>query len=329
MITPLRRIRSIKTKFSIVIVLAVAVAAVTSQLGFRLGWPIWTRPVVAAAISLGLVQLVAHGMTRPLRAMDHAASKMADGNYDVRIATDSQDEVGRLAGSFNAMTAQLAEVDRFRRDLVANASHELRTPIAGLQAMLENLADGVTTATPETIATMQAQVARLARLVRDLLDLSRLEAGVLPLHCEWVGLDQLVQDVVGSAATMHPAFAISTAVEPPDLKVWADPERLYQVLANLLENAARYSPTAHIIARKQQSGATRIEVVDDGPGMVAGEESRVFERFYRADRTRGSTGSGLGLAICRWIVDLHGGRITAEPNQPHGCRMITILPPAP
>lgn len=322
---PLRRVRAIKLKIALLIVIATATAAVVSQIGFRLGWPVWVRPIVACVISLLLVEFLAHGLTSPLRDMEHAAARMAKGDYRVRVRDDSNDEVGRLAVAFNAMAAELAEVDRQRRDLVANASHELRTPIAGLQATLENLIDGVVPCTPATLTAMHGQVERLARLVHDLLDLSRLEAGVAPLHVGPVALVDLVHHVVDDLERVLPALDVRVEAPDGDVKVHADADRVGQVLTNLLTNAARYS--AHVVVAATDDGeVVRLTVTDDGPGIPPGEEGRIFERFYRADRARHTGGSGLGLAISRWIVELHGGRIRAERNDPHGCRMVVELP---
>jgi HAMP domain-containing protein len=167
---PLSLIGSIKTKFAIVILAAIGTAVVTSQVGYAFGWPIWLRPIVAAALSLIAVYFFARGLTRPLRDMAAASLSIARGNYDQRVHTASVDEVGQLAQAFNSMAADLAEVERNRKELVANVSHELRTPIAGLRATLENIADGVAEPTPETINAMLERVGRLQRLVTDLLD---------------------------------------------------------------------------------------------------------------------------------------------------------------
>ncbi len=322
---PLRAVRAIKLKIALLIVIATATAAAVSQVGVRLGWPTWLQPVVACAISLVLVEVLAHGLTSPLREMEKATTRMARGDYAVRVRSDAADEVGRLAVAFNAMAAELAEVDRQRRDLVANASHELRTPITGLQATLENLIDGVVPCTPATLVAMHAQVERLARLVHDLLDLSRLEAGVATLHVGPVALVDLVHTVVGDVRTALPGLTVEVVADRDDTKVHADPDRLAQVLTNLLTNAARYSAHVQVEVAATPTGA-RLAVVDDGPGIPAGEEGRIFERFYRADRARNAAGSGLGLAISRWIVDLHGGSIRAERLEPHGCRMVVELP---
>ena len=171
-----------------------------SQIGYRLGWPVWLRPLVAVTVALLLVQLVAKGMTAPLRAMARAAEAMARGDYGRRVETTSRDEVGQLARAFNAMAAELAEVDRHRRDLIANAAHELRTPLAGLQATLENLSDGVVAPSPEILGRLTEQVDRMGRLVHDLLELSRLDAGVAPMRRDAVHVAELVAGVVRDRA---------------------------------------------------------------------------------------------------------------------------------
>src|SRR5437868_13954128 len=140
-----------------------------------------------------MVRFLARGMTSPLREMSDAARAMAKGNYERRVSATSRDEVGELARAFNKMAAELAETDRLRRDLVANVSHELRTPITALQAVLENLVDGVGKADPETLRTMLAQVERLGRLVQQLLDLSRLESGTLPLDRDLFDVEPMLE----------------------------------------------------------------------------------------------------------------------------------------
>lgn len=329
---PLARLRSIKLKLSIVIVAAVAVSAATSLIGLRLGWPVWVRPVTAGALGLVMAQFLARGMTRPLRQMVAATTAMASGDYTRRVATPSVDEVGRLAAAFNAMAAELAETDRQRRDLIANVSHELRTPLGGLQATLENLLDGVAQPDPAVLATMAAQTQRLSRLVADLLDLSRLESGSLALRLDQVGVVDLVDSVVAEARLHHPAVAIGARIDPPDLTVHADPERLHQVLANLVDNAARHgecdTPTV-VVAAAASAGGVVFTVTDNGPGVAEADRERIFERFYRADRARtGAGGSGLGLAIARWVVDLHGGTIGCDAGPEGGARMTVTIPAA-
>ncbi|MGZ4797019.1 MAG: sensor histidine kinase, partial [Acidimicrobiia bacterium] len=287
---------------------------------------------VAAAVALIFVRRLARGMTSPLREMATAAQAMAKGDYSRRVTATSHDEVGRLAVTFNRMAAELAETDRVRRDLVANVSHELRTPLTALQATLENLVDGVAEADPRTLQTMLAQVERLGRLVAQLLDLSRLEAGTVPLDRQHFAIEPLLAHAVREQELSAPNVPIEMQIDDHDLAADGDPERVHQVVANLLENAVRHSPTGAAVqvqAHRNPTGVT-IEVIDEGPGIAADDADRVFERFYRADSARTSSGggAGLGLAIARWIVDLHGGDIHPEPREPHGCRMVVTLPRA-
>jgi signal transduction histidine kinase len=329
-IRPLDRITSIKTKFAFIIVIAVGVSAVVSQIGFQLDIVIWLRPPIAMVISLLIVRVLARGMTSPLREMERAAAQIARGDYSHRVEVTSRDEVGRLAIEFNHMAADLAEVDRMRRDLVANVSHELRTPITALQAHLENIVDGVEPADPEVLRTMLAQTQRLGRMVTQLLDLSRLESGGSPLHRRRFELGPVLEQAASETRLHRPDVDVRVSVEPRGLAVDGDPERVHQVVANLLENATRYSPADQPIDVSGRSGGRGvvIEVADRGPGIDPADATRVFERFYRTDSARATDrgGAGLGLAIASWIVDLHGGAIRAEPRDPNGCRMVIELP---
>lgn len=330
MINPLSRLSSIKLKLSIVIVAAVIVTLAVNEIGLALNFRAGFRAGVAAVIALAMVQLLARGMTSPLRSMERAATAMASGDLSIRVAANSSDEVGRLAAAFNHMADELAEVDRQRRELVANVSHELRTPISALRATLENVVDGVVAPDPALLRTMLAQTERLQRLVTQLLDLSRLESGGTPLHPLRFGVADLLERVADEAALHSPDLAFDVRVTPADLGVDGDPERLHQVLANLVENAARFTSddgTIELLAHAQGERVV-LEVIDDGPGIPAEALGRVFERFYRTDESRSTDagGSGLGLAIARWIVELHGGSIRAEQAEPRGCRMVVELP---
>jgi len=329
-VNPLQRLRSIKVKFSVVIVAAVAVTLVVNEIGLRLNFVPLFRAGVAAVIALGMVQLMSRGMTSPLREMERAATAMAAGDTAARIETSSADEVGRLAVAFNLMAEELAEVDRQRRELVANVSHELRTPISALRATLENLVDGVVTPEPALLRTMLAQTERLQRLVSQLLDLSRLESGVSPLHLLRFPVADFLEAVADESSLHSPDVVFRVQVEPLDLALEGDPERLHQVFANLTDNAARFTPDGGevVLTATRADDTVTLEVLDEGPGIPSEALNRVFERFYRTDDARSTDegGSGLGLAIARWVVDMHGGRIRAERRQPTGCRMVVTLP---
>jgi signal transduction histidine kinase len=327
---PLARLTSIKVKLSVVIVAAVVVTLAVNEIGLQLNYRPIFRAGVAAVLALAMVQLLARGMTSPLRSMERAAAAMAEGDTAQRVTVSSADEVGRLASAFNHMASELEEVDRQRRELVANVSHELRTPISALRATLENVVDGVVAPEPELLRTMLAQTERLQRLVSQLLDLSRLESGGTPMHRTRFELVELLDAVAEESALHSPDVEFRVAVEPPDLTVEGDPERLHQVLANLTDNAARFTPDGSGVDLRARADGRHVvvEVLDEGPGIPRASAERVFERFYRTDEARSTDegGSGLGLAIARWIVDLHGGRIRAEQREPRGCRMVIELP---
>ena len=334
---PLDRIPSIKMKLGIVIVAAVAMTATLVVLGSRTRLPLWACGVIAVGLALAMVQFLARGMTAPLRQMAAAAGEMAEGRPANPVATTSRDEVGQLAHSFNLMAGELAEVDRERRELIANVSHELRTPISALRAVLENIVDGVEPPDPRTLQTMLEQVDRLGRLVAQLLDLSRLEAGESAIESRPFAVAPVLEAAVreaqiGRGRPGMQGVRVQLSVEPPSLEASGDPERIHQVVANLLENALRHSPggaRVAIGAFAPADGVVELTVADEGPGIPAGEEDRVFERFYRSDSAHASDGgTGLGLAIARSIVDLHGGRIRAEQRRPRGCRMVVVLPRA-
>lgn len=308
---PLDPIRSIKIKIGLLI--AGAGATALAYFWLRLGWlPTYTSLI---AIGLGLVtsQILAHGMTKPLRQMTAAARAMARGDYTRRIRSTSRDEVGELARAFNQMAADLAAADQQRRELIANVSHELRTPISALQAVLENVVDGVAEPDPATLKTALAQTERLGRLVAELLDLSRVDAGVVRLDREYFEAGPMLAEVVAEAGVSGRGARFAMDVAPG--KVFADRGRLHQVVWNLLDNATRHGPQGgqvFLTGYPADDGGFVIEVRDEGPGIAPADRERVFERFTRGERAGG--GTGLGLAIARWVVDLHGGDIRAvEP----------------
>ncbi|WP_182885633.1 DUF4153 domain-containing protein [Microbispora sp. H10885] len=334
---PLDFLGRIKVKLGIVIVLAVVAAFVVNEVGINSGLSRDLRIAIAVALAMIMVQLLARGMIRPLREMAAAAQTIAKGRYGLRVTATSRDEVGELARAFNAMAADLAEVDRQRRDLVANVSHELRTPIAGLQAVLENVVDGVSPPDLDTLGTALAQTQRLGRLVAQLLDLSRLDSGARLIEPEDLDLSSLCRQAVSEASIARDDVTVESAV-PPGTVLAADPALLAQVLANLLDNAVRHSPPGGRVRVETRAAgpALEISVIDDGPGIPPGERARVFERFSRLDAGRAADagGAGLGLAIAKEIAELHGGTIgVADPPSVRdghgpagGCRMVVALP---
>ena len=231
---------------------------------------------------------------------------------DGALPVDSTDELGRLTQAFNEMQVQLARVDRARKDFIANASHELRTPIFSLGGFVELLQDEqLDPATrDEFLASMRSQVDRLQKLAVDLLDLSRLDAGSLELQSEVVDLGELAHTV---AAEFTPAVAqhrtdLELRVSDEHVGARCDRERVAQIMRILLDNALRHTPegTTVIVSASRNNGAAEFEVADSGPGIEPAARAQLFERFYTADAARGS---GLGLAIARELAERMDGRI--------------------
>jgi signal transduction histidine kinase len=298
-----------------------------------IGWIPPTTTEIALTVGLLTSQILANGVTSPLREMTAAARAMARGDYSARVRATSKDEVGQLAVAFNQMASELAAADQQRRELIANVSHELRTPISAVQAVLENIVDGVAEPDPATLRTALAQTERLGRLVAELLDLSRLDAGVVPLDREDFRIEDLLLEVVAEAEVKATAGGYKVdylaCAFPENALVSADRARLHHVLTNLVDNATRHSPdggTVTIIGRREEHRVL-IEVVDDGVGIPGTERERVFERFTRGARASGG-GTGLGLAIAQWLVQLHDGSIAViePPEGQSGCRIRVTLP---
>jgi signal transduction histidine kinase len=292
-------------------------------------------------ISVGLALLVGQGVAGHVAALRAAARQIAAGNFEARVSAPGGDELSELAGAFNRMSEQLGDafererrMEAARRDLVASISHDLRTPLASLRALLEAMQDGVVR-DPETVqeyqSRMHGQIDRLSRLVEDLFELSRLESGA-PLDVMSVNLAELVEDTVAGFRPAAERAGISFGAEiAPGVGEWAlDPTQIQRVLVNLLGNALRHTPAGGAICVRVMpgDGGIVVEVADTGEGIAAQDVPHIFDRFYRGEpsRSRETGGTGLGLAISRAIVEAHGGRIQAERNEPRGARFVFDLP---
>ncbi len=311
------------------------VGRISATLGFlqSVWWQFLLAGAVAGGIALLMARFIARGMTQPLRDMAAAAQLMETGDYSTRVITKSMDEVGQLAHAFNRMSAELETIEQSRRELVANVSHELKTPIAAIRAHLENLLDGVEEPDPETLQVMLSQSERLGRLVEQLLDLSKLQSGEVPLHREQVPLAPLVARVVSEIAVRGDSTVRIERDVADDLpSVEADAERVHQVLYNLVDNAVRATPSDGTITIEahRQNGSVHISVADNGIGIEPEHLPRLFERFYRVDeaRAREDGGTGIGLAIARSVVEAHGGKIRAESQPGRGSVFSFDLPVA-
>jgi signal transduction histidine kinase len=325
MSAPLDAVASLKVKLGLLVAVSVVAAVLLTMLGEAADVsPLLVLPV-SVALALGVTQLLAAGMVEPLRQMTEVSRAMARGDYSGRVRTTATDEVGQLAAAFNRMAEDLATVDRERRDLIATVSHELRTPLTAMTALLENLADGVVPADPDHLGQALDQAERLARLVGDLLQLSRLEAGVVDLDRADVALRRLVDESVAQVAAAGRTGRFEVGV-PGDLVVPADAARLRQLLVNVLDNAGRHAPgesAVRISAGAADGAGWWLEVTDEGRGVAPEQRERVFERFG----TDGAGGTGLGLAVARWVAQLHGGTLRfLDPTSGRGARLRLEVP---
>lgn len=318
---PLDPFASFKVKTGLLVAGAITLASFTFWIGAS--WQFRYALLAALVTALVVTQFLAHGMTSPLRQMTAAARAMARGDYSIRVRATSRDEIGQLATAFNQMAADLGAADEYRRGLIANVSHELRTPITALHAVLENVIDGVAEPDSDTMRMALAQTERLGELVTNLLDLSRVEGGAIPLRHERFDVDAFLSDAVAHVAGRE---IVEVRVSPPALTAVADPARLRQVVVNLVQNAIRHSPPGgrvSVLACAAAPSGIRLDVCDEGPGIPAAERERVFQRFTRGATSDG--GTGLGLAIARWAVELHGGAISVADVRA-GCRISVTIP---
>ncbi|HSI48402.1 MAG TPA: ATP-binding protein [Ideonella sp.] len=291
---------------------------------------------VLATIGVLMAALAAAALAasfrRPVQQLVHGARQLGAGHFEARLADSRQDELGELARSFNQLAAQLAAAEDSRRQWVANTSHELRTPLAVLRSQLEALQDGVRNTSPEHLALMHRQVLALARLVDELHELAKADVGQLANTAVPVDAWPLALDVLQAFA---PRFAEAglharSGVAPAASTVRCDPDRLRQVLGNLLENCVRY--TAHggsiELHAQVQDQALQLDIDDSAPGVPAASLARLGERFFRveASRDRRSGGAGLGLALSRQIIEANGGRLLFSPSPLGGLRARLVLP---
>ncbi|MBE2198305.1 MAG: HAMP domain-containing protein [Anaerolinea sp.] len=297
---------------------------------------LWLGGGLSVLLALGLGALLARWLTRPLSQLTQATRQMAQGNLAQQVPVAGQGELGELARSFNQMAGTLAAVEQQRQQLLADVAHELRTPLSIMRGHMEAMLDGVFEVSPDNLALVHEETLLLGRLVEDLRTLSLAESGQLPLNMRLTDLRDLVQQALAAFTPLAEAEGVQlraqVAAAAPLLL--ADPDRLQQVLGNLLSNALRHvarGDTAVPIVQIDltvQADAVLISVTDNGPGLTAAGQQHVFDRFWRADsaRTRDEGGSGLGLAISRAIVEAHHGRIWVASEPGAGATFVFSLP---
>jgi two-component system sensor histidine kinase BaeS len=289
---------------------------------------------VAAVTALAISLLLAARIAAPIRRLAAAADRVARGERGVRVALAGADELRAVSASFNAMAATLERSEAERHAFVSDIAHELRTPLTTIDAYLEGLTDGVVAPDPATWRMLRDQTARMRRLVDDLATLARADEGRIDLRLERLPLADLLARCADAARAGYDAANVRLAVVTEPITVEADPDRLSEVLANLLANALQHTPaggTVTITTAQIPPRHVRITVEDTGEGIPPTELERVFERLHRVDpsRSRATGGSGLGLAISRALVEAHGGTIHAESEGAgRGARIELDLPTA-
>jgi two-component system sensor histidine kinase BaeS len=323
---------SFKVRLAAVVGAIVLVVATLTTAASAAGAPAYAVVTVSVLVALVLTHTLARGMTVPVREMTAAATAMAQGDYSTRVGVTASDEIGDLARAFNAMAEELQTEDRRRRELVATVSHELRTPVAALRATLENLADGVVAPGPDTLGAPLRQAERLSAVVGDLLDLSRLDAGLVALDLAPVDAAGLLGRVADEARLATRRQVEVVAESDHGLRLTGDERRLHQLLANLTDNAVRHSPdggTVTLSARARDGGVV-LEVHDQGPGIPPEHREAAFRRFTTGLSGPHDGGTGLGLAVAHWVTVLHGGRIrVVDDERRPGCVVRVELPAAP
>ena len=280
------------------------------------------------ALLLGI--LLARTLTRPVKELTAATRAVARGELEQRVPVRSADELGELARSFNQMSADLARANQAQRQMTADIAHDLRNPLTVIGGYLESLRDEVLKPTPERFETMYAEVQRLQSLVEDLRTLSLADAGELKIRRQRISCSELLEQI--AAVYEHQAeqqkVRLTVEVEPAAAEINVDPERMEQVLGNLVGNALRYTPQGGKIrlSAKQDTGRVILGVEDNGSGIHPDALPHIFERSYRSDPSRSEDGSGLGLAIAKSIVEVHGGSIHAESRLGQGSLFLISIP---
>lgn len=292
------------------------------------------------ALTVGASVLVGARLVRPLRALTGAAQRMRDGEDSVPVLVTADNEIGRLAATFNDMSAHRARLEAQRKAMVSDVAHELRTPLSNIRGWLEAAQDGVAEPDPAFIASLHEEAVQLQHIIDDLQDLAQADAGALRLHAEPVRIEELLNQVAAAhqARAETAGVALTVLPAPPDAPVpglTADPVRLRQAIGNLVSNAVRHTPSGGNVTLRpygsETGEAVLVDVSDTGSGIPPEDLGHVFDRFWRGEksRSRRTGGSGLGLAIVRKLTEAHDGTVTAASVPGQGSVFTLRLPADP
>ena len=287
---------------------------------------------VAALTAFVVTAYLSRRLQRSITEVSAAASAVAEGRYDIRVASPQLgDEFDELAAAFNRMAHRLQSVESTRRQLFSDLAHEIRTPVSVLEAYLEAVEDGVKALDPPTIAMLREQTGRLVRFAADAAALAQAEDAHAAITPGWVDVGELVAAVSAAAADRYAAKNVTLRTHTSGGRLWADRQRLMQVLGNLLDNALRHTPSGgQVTVTAARAGAEAVvTVTDDGEGIAAVHLPHLFERFYRADsaRDRERGGSGIGLAIVKALTEAHGGHVSVASRGPGQGTTFTVAVP--
>jgi len=313
------------------VVLPLLAVLLSGWVMFHMGDDVKILAVAAASASAAVAAafLLGGSVARAIERLRAASAELAAGDLTARAPEHGPRELAELGRSFNAMAANLERLFDARRDFVAAAGHDLRTPVASIAAMLEAIEDGVAEA-DEYLRPLQEQTRRLASLVDGLFELARIDAGSLVVELRPIALGGLVESCVGGFDAEARAARIRLERRVEDAHARCAPEQVERVLANLLANALRHTPPDGTVAVAVSAGDDEVEVAveDTGEGLTDEAAARMFDRFWRGDSARSAPGAGLGLAIARGLVEAQGGRIRAESRPAGGTRVAFTLPAA-
>ena len=285
----------------------------------------------ASALALLLGIVLARAITHPIRDLTKAIRAVAGGDLKQNVIVRSKDELGELANAFNQMSTDLDRLVKSRRQMTADIAHDLRNPLTVIGGYVESIHDGVLKPTPERLDAIQTEVQHLKRLVEDLRILSQADAGKLSLHLVAVSIPVLLEQTIQSYRALTVKQKIALKVDAPAglPEIPADPDRLAQVLGNLITNSMRYThPGGEItLQAKREAKSVVLTVSDNGKGVPSDALPYIFDRFYRVDDARsGGDESGLGLTIAKSIVEAHGGSVEAESLPGKGTSIKIVLP---
>ncbi len=296
------------------------------------GWQVVGAAAAVLLVAVGVAAFAGARITRPLRALTAAAQHMSGGGEIPPVPVRGQDEIAGLTRAFNTMAANRAQLEQARKGLVSDVAHELRTPLSNIRGWLEAAEDGVSDLDPALVTLLLKEALMLQHVVDDLQDLAVADAGSLRLTLEPVPVPVLVEQVRAAHEARAALAGIALDVSADDLVVEADAVRLRQILDNLVANALRYVPSGGSVSISAgvDGSDVVVSVADTGPGISAEDLPHVFDRFWRADksRARSTGGSGLGLAIVRKLVEAHGGSVGVTSTSGEGTTFTVRLPGA-